>query len=131
MFKAHFDVSRNSEISLQTYLRSGEGPESHPAGKDGQGDDVMGVGDIFLGGIKFVPDFETMRTSNEWYTLSGGSGQVHVEVSYRTQQVRAGRERERRQRRELTIASRSSRRPRSTWRHLSCSRSLGRAALER
>ncbi|PWN29472.1 putative Serine/threonine-protein kinase gad8 [Jaminaea rosea] len=87
MFKAHFDVSRNSEISLQTYLRSGEGPESHPAGKDGQGDDVMGVGDIFLGGIKFVPDFETMRTSNEWYTLSGGSGQVHVEVSYRTQQA--------------------------------------------
>lgn len=26
--------------------------------KDGQGDDVMGVGDLFLGGVKFVPDFE-------------------------------------------------------------------------
>lgn len=96
MYKAHFDVSRNSEISLQTYLRSGERPEAGgnnaggvaaAATKDGQGDDVMGVGDIFLGGIKFVPDFETPRTTNEWYTLSSGSGQVHVEVSYRTQQV--------------------------------------------
>ena len=27
MFKAHFDVSRNSEISLQMYLRSGDGPQ--------------------------------------------------------------------------------------------------------
>lgn len=56
------DVSRNSEISLQCYLRSGDGPSSSGGQgggttKDGQGDDVMGVGDIYLGGVKFVPDF--------------------------------------------------------------------------
>lgn len=86
MYKANFDVSRNSEISLQCYLRSGEQPgQGHggAGGKDGQGDDVMGMGDIFLGGVKFVPDFENMRTSDEWYPLTGGSGQIHVQVSYR------------------------------------------------
>lgn len=57
------DVSRNSEISLQCYLRSGESLNGNAnggpgAGRDGQGDDVMGVGDIYLGGVKFVPSFE-------------------------------------------------------------------------
>lgn len=83
-------MSRNSEISLQTYLRSGDGPTGQAAastaGKDGQGDDVMGVGDIFLGGVKFIPDFENQRTSDEWYPVSGGSGQLHVQVSYRQEQ---------------------------------------------
>ncbi len=43
MFRAHFDVSRISEISLQTYLRSGDGHSTHQpeASRDGQGDDVM------------------------------------------------------------------------------------------
>jgi serum/glucocorticoid-regulated kinase 2 len=50
------DVSRNSEISLQSYLRTGS--TSTEGQKDAQGDDVMGVGDIYLGGVKLVPDFE-------------------------------------------------------------------------
>jgi serum/glucocorticoid-regulated kinase 2 len=54
---SHSDVSRNSEISLQCYLRSGDSLPSQQGSKDGQGDDVMGMGDIYLGGIKFVPDF--------------------------------------------------------------------------
>lgn len=84
MYKANFDVSRNSEISLQCYLRSGEGPGHSAANKDGQGDDVMGMGDVYLGGVKFVPDFENQRTTDEWYPLSSGSGQVHIQVSYRS-----------------------------------------------
>lgn len=84
MYKANFDVSRNSEISLQCYLRSGEGPGHNTGNKDGQGDDVMGMGDVFLGGVKFVPNFENQRTTDEWYPLSTGSGQVHIQVSYRS-----------------------------------------------
>ncbi|EPQ26284.1 uncharacterized protein PFL1_06219 [Pseudozyma flocculosa PF-1] len=87
MFKAHFDVSRNSEISLQSYLRSGDGPNANPGDgqpKDGQGDDVMGVGDIYLGGVKFVPDFENQRTTDEWYPVAGGTGQIHIQVSYKS-----------------------------------------------
>lgn len=87
MFKAHFDVSRNSEISLQTYLRSGDGIDTQHQAKDSQGDDVMGVGDIYLGGVKFVPDFENQRTTDEWYPVSGGNGQLHVQVSYKSEQA--------------------------------------------
>lgn len=43
----------------------------------------MGVGDIYLGGVKFVPDFENQQRTDEWYPISGGSGQIHVQVSYR------------------------------------------------
>lgn len=57
------DVSRNSEISLQCYLRSGDVPKAPDADKDGQGDDVMGMGDIYLGGAKFVPDFGNQVSS--------------------------------------------------------------------
>lgn len=58
------DVSRNSEISLQCYLRSGESQVVESPGKDGQGDDVMGMGDIYLGGVKFVPNFENQVSSS-------------------------------------------------------------------
>ncbi len=85
MFRAHFDVSRISEISLQTYLRSGDGhQQQQEANRDAHGDDVMGVSDIYLGGVKFVPDFENQRTSDAWYPLAGGNGQIHVQVSYRS-----------------------------------------------
>ncbi|PWN42879.1 Pkinase-domain-containing protein [Ceraceosorus guamensis] len=89
MYKANFDVSRNSEISLQCYLRSGDGPKVNgnngdAAQKDGEGDDVMGVSDIYLGGVKWVPDFENQRTTDEWYPLSVGNGQLHVHVSYKS-----------------------------------------------
>ncbi|KDN46998.1 Pkinase-domain-containing protein [Tilletiaria anomala UBC 951] len=80
MYKANFDVSRNSEISLQIYLRSG-------------GDDVMSVSDLYLGGVKFVPDFESASASrsaggavvaDEWFAVSsGGTGQVRIQVSYK------------------------------------------------
>ena len=89
MFKATFDVSRSSEISLQSYLRSGDGPSANPSAsgdannRDGQGDDVMGVSDLYLGGVKFVPDFDNPRTTDEWYPVAGGTGQIHIQVSYR------------------------------------------------
>jgi len=112
-------VSRNSEISLQCYLRSGDGPRAgggaggsgNADAKDGQGDDVMGVSDIYLGGVKWVPDFDnqvsglcyccrcrtpcsqadrdSQRTTDEWYPVSGGSGQIHVHVSYQSDHVSA------------------------------------------
>ncbi|KAL0961415.1 hypothetical protein HGRIS_006364 [Hohenbuehelia grisea] len=77
MYQAHFDVSRNSEISLQCYLRADE-PKG---GADGLADDLGN--DIFLGGIKFVPDFENMGTQDQWYNVVGGSGRVQIGVAYR------------------------------------------------
>ncbi|KAH9991292.1 AGC/Akt protein kinase [Russula vinacea] len=74
MYQAHFDVSRNSEISLQSYLRKEEPKRG--------ADDDMG-NDIFLGGIKFTPDFDNVSTQDQWYDLNGGSGKILVGVSFR------------------------------------------------
>lgn len=38
--------------------------------------------DIFLGGIKFVPNFDGMGNQDQWYDLSGGSGKIQIGVSY-------------------------------------------------
>ncbi|KAH9002743.1 AGC/Akt protein kinase [Lactarius hatsudake] len=73
MYQAHFDVSRNSEISLQSYLRKEEPKRG--------ADDDMG-NDVFLGGIKFTPDFDNLATQDQWYDLNGGSGKILVGVSF-------------------------------------------------
>jgi len=76
MYQAHFDVSRNSEISLQCYLRADE-PNR---GGDGLADDLGN--DIFMGGIKFVPNFDGMGSQDQWYDIVGGSGKIQIGVSY-------------------------------------------------
>ncbi|PBK74779.1 Pkinase-domain-containing protein [Armillaria solidipes] len=76
MYQAHFDVSRNAEISLQCYLRADE-PK---CGIDGIADDLGN--DIFMGGIKFVPDFENMGTQDQWYDVVGGAGKIQIGVAY-------------------------------------------------
>lgn len=92
LYKANFDVSRNSEISLSLYLRATTDP-STLASAPGDGDEAMGVSDVFLGGVKFVPDFDGAaaqvvsprgRGTDEWFAVSGGSGQVRLQVSYRS-----------------------------------------------
>jgi serum/glucocorticoid-regulated kinase 2 len=69
------DVSRNSELSLQCYLRADE-PKRGVDGADDLGND------LFLGGLKFVPDFENMGNQDQWYEMSGGSGKIQIGVSY-------------------------------------------------
>lgn len=49
MYKADFDVSRTSEITLSTYLRTSP---------HGNQNTFMGD-DIFLGGLAFQPSFDT------------------------------------------------------------------------
>ncbi|KAJ3562116.1 hypothetical protein NP233_g9773 [Leucocoprinus birnbaumii] len=77
MYQASFDVSRNSEISLQLYLRADE-PKR---GADGMADDLGN--DIFLGGIKFVPNFDEMGNQDQWYEMVGGSGKIQIGVAYK------------------------------------------------
>lgn len=69
------DVSRNSEISLQCYIRTEE-----PKSVDGLADDLGN--DIFLGGLKFVPNFDGMGNQDQWYPFTGGSGKIQIGVSY-------------------------------------------------
>ncbi len=74
------DVSRNSEISLQCYLRKEEPKRG--------ADDDMG-NDVFLGGIKFTPDFDNVSTQDQWYDLNGSSGKILVGVSFQSSSVRS------------------------------------------
>lgn len=38
--------------------------------------------DIFLGGIKFTPDFDNLNPMSEWHSLSGGIGKVQIKLSF-------------------------------------------------
>jgi serum/glucocorticoid-regulated kinase 2 len=80
MYQAHFDVSRNSEISISAYLRKEE-----PKRNEGAND--MG-NDMFMGGITFIPDFDNMGSQDQWYDLQGGSGKILVGVSFQPSLVR-------------------------------------------
>jgi len=76
MYQATFDVSRNSEISIQCYLRT----EEPKRGGDGIADDMGN--DLFMGGVRFTPDFDNMGAPQEqWYELSGG-GKVLIAIAY-------------------------------------------------
>ena len=72
----HSDVSRNSEISLQCYLRT----EEPKCVGDGVADDMGN--DLFLGGIKFVPNFDGLGNNDQWYEFTGGAGKIQLGVSY-------------------------------------------------
>jgi len=77
MYQAHFDVSRNSEISIQIYLRSASSTATLASGGD------MGKSDVFMGNFKLTPDFESMSMADQWYDVVGGSGQIHLQVAYK------------------------------------------------
>lgn len=49
-------------------------------GGDGLADDLGN--DIFLGGIKFIPDFDNMGNGDRWYDIVGGTGKVQIGVAY-------------------------------------------------
>ena len=69
-------MSRNSEISLQCYLRT----EEPKCVGDGVADDMGN--DLFLGGIKFVPNFDGLGNNDQWYEFTGGVGKIQLGVSY-------------------------------------------------
>ncbi|KAK0526466.1 Serine/threonine-protein kinase [Tilletia horrida] len=108
----HFDVSRPSEISLQVYLRTNERPGAAASGAGGDpdktmtdapgvgangggggggdGDVTMGDTDRFLGGVKFVPDFDDALTQNQLCTYKlqgpGVNAQIRVQFTFHASQ---------------------------------------------
>lgn len=76
------DVSRQSEISIQCYLRK----EEPKRGSDGLADDMGN--DIFLGGIRFTPDFDDMPSQDQWYDITGGTGKIQMGMAFKPISVR-------------------------------------------
>jgi len=77
-YRASFDVSRASEISLSAYLRTAP---SVP----GQERADMG-NDLFLAGVKFAPTFDSQQASEHWYNATLGSGAFQIQVGYQPAQ---------------------------------------------
>ncbi|ORY73875.1 kinase-like domain-containing protein [Leucosporidium creatinivorum] len=75
MFRAHFDVSRISDISISSYLRTT--PIVPGANRNDMGND------LFLGGVKFTPAFDQNANTDQWFPTSGGAGEFHVQVSFK------------------------------------------------
>ena len=76
------DVSRHSEISVQCYLRT----EEPKHGSDGIADDMGN--DIFMGGARFMPDFDDPSPQDQWYDLAGGSGRIQIGLAFKPIPVR-------------------------------------------
>ena len=45
--------------------------------------------DLFMGGIKFTPDFDNVGTigQDQWYDLAGGNGKIQIGVAYQPSSV--------------------------------------------
>ena len=77
-YRARFDVSRASEITLSAYLRTAP---TVP----GQDRPDMG-NDLYLAGIKIAPSFDAQQTSEQWYQAQAGRGQFLVQIAYQPAQ---------------------------------------------
>ncbi|GAA5957792.1 hypothetical protein JCM3765_003767 [Sporobolomyces pararoseus] len=75
MFRAHFDVSRVSDVSISAYLRTSPFVP-------GQSRNDMG-NDLFLGGVKFQPVFDANKQTDQWFRATSGSGEFHIQVVYK------------------------------------------------
>lgn len=73
MHQAQFDVSRKAHVSVQIYLRSGERGAKH----SDMGDD------IFMGGVKFVPNLDSLGAHDEWHEILGGDGKLKIGYSFK------------------------------------------------
>ncbi|KAI5453240.1 Serine/threonine-protein kinase [Naganishia albida] len=90
MYSATFDVSRISDISIQAYLRNvSPGQKNVPTiQEDGSepSNAEMGNSDLALGGVRFIPDLESIQLMDEWLPISGGTGSIHVQVAFKPNQ---------------------------------------------
>lgn len=53
-----------------------------------QGETPRTTNDVFLGGVKLQPNFDTTKIEDQVLNIVGGTGAMHVQLCYRPQQVR-------------------------------------------
>ncbi|ORX49798.1 kinase-like protein [Hesseltinella vesiculosa] len=74
-YRAHFDVSRSSDVTISMYLRP-------PPNKDPKQQPT----DYFLGSVKLQPNFDSTRMDDQVLQMTGGTGMIHVQLCYKPQQ---------------------------------------------
>ncbi|THH30970.1 hypothetical protein EUX98_g3205 [Antrodiella citrinella] len=72
-YRADFDVSRSSTISVSAYLRTAQCV---------QGQDDMG-NDILMARVDLTPVLDIHHASDQWYTATAGSGAFHLKIDFK------------------------------------------------
>ncbi|KAJ7489440.1 kinase-like domain-containing protein [Mycena latifolia] len=72
-YRAHFDVSRTSNVSVSAYLRTDAAV---------QGQDDMG-NDLLMARVDLTPTLDGHHASDQWYTATAGSGSFHLKIDFK------------------------------------------------
>ncbi|KAG2004635.1 AGC/Akt protein kinase [Coprinopsis cinerea AmutBmut pab1-1] len=71
-YRADFDVSRTSNISVSSYLRT----------TAAQGPDDMG-NDLLIARVDLTPSLDSQHASDQWYSATAGSGSFHLKIDFK------------------------------------------------
>ncbi|KAF7374609.1 Non-specific serine/threonine protein kinase [Mycena sanguinolenta] len=71
-YRAHFDVSRTSNVSVFAYLRTDAAV---------QGQDDMG-NDLLMARVDLKPDLEAQHVADQWYAATNGTGSFHLQIDF-------------------------------------------------
>ncbi|ETW75467.1 Serine/threonine kinase domain-containing protein [Heterobasidion irregulare TC 32-1] len=72
-YRANFDVSRTSTISVSAYLRTAQCV---------QGQDDMG-NDLLMARVDLTPVLDAQHVSDQWYTSTTNSGSFHLTIAFK------------------------------------------------
>ncbi|KAG0051908.1 AGC protein kinase Gad8 [Gryganskiella cystojenkinii] len=83
-YRAHFDVSRVSDVQLSLYIRipNPKVVASLEKSADSMRESETSSEDVFLGNVKLDPRWDE-QMQDEWFNLQGGTGKVRVQVTYK------------------------------------------------
>ncbi|KAF9959932.1 AGC protein kinase Gad8 [Mortierella alpina] len=74
-YRAHFDVSRDSDVQLSLYIRI---PNPNADAKESESSSQ----DVFLGNVNLEPRWDD-QMQDAWFPLHGGTGKVRVQLAYK------------------------------------------------
>jgi len=72
-YRADFDVSRTSNISVSSYLRTAAAVQSQ---------DDMG-NDLLMARVELTPMLDGHHASDQWYSAIAGSGSFHLKIDFK------------------------------------------------
>ncbi|KAI8379340.1 Pkinase-domain-containing protein [Radiomyces spectabilis] len=79
-YRANFDVSRSSDVSISIYMRQ---PPTHPTTP---ARNITTTKDYFLGNVKLLPQFDSNKLDDQVLPIAGGTGAMHIQLCYKKQQ---------------------------------------------
>lgn len=72
MYRADFDVSRASDVTVSAYLRTAPGHDRQDMGND-----------LLISSVTFSPNIQAKGVTDAWYPANSGEGKFHVQVMYK------------------------------------------------